>query len=88
MNSRTASRLALFLALVLLPVCGGSGQDDFDREWLEKAEDLSESLANDLLTLSVAVRDGNFGAAKSFFADPLEATPLPESPPRLEPLAK
>ena len=88
MISRTAPSLAVLLALALLPACGGPAHDDFDRDWLESAEDLSESLANDLLAFSVAVRDGNFMDAKNFFGDPIEATPLPESPPALEPLAK
>ncbi|MFQ5722888.1 MAG: FG-GAP repeat domain-containing protein [Terriglobia bacterium] len=40
-------------------------------------ESLSESLANDLLDLSVAVRERDLRSAAEFFADTLEATPFP-----------
>jgi hypothetical protein len=50
------------------------------RERLEVVEDLSESLANDLLELSVAIRDRDLVAAANFFAETLSATPFPFRP--------
>ena len=61
------------LVCVLWVGCGGSGPGDesFDRTSLERREDLSESLANDLLKLSVAVRDRDrdHAAIERFVAD-------------------
>lgn len=47
---------------------------------LEVSEQLSESLANQLLDLSVAVRDLNREQTSSFFADTVAAAPFPSQP--------
>jgi len=47
---------------------------------LEWIEDLSESLANDLLALSVAMRDRELGEVGRYFSESLEARPLPHRP--------
>ena len=49
---------------------------------LETIEDLSESLANDILDLSVAVRDRDLDRVGAFFADTVAAPPFPTSPRR------
>ena len=83
------SRVSLvgMLALVLLSACESAEQPGIDRVELERVEDLSESLANDLLKLSVAVRDRDFEAIAGFVADRVEAAPWP-SPGALEPAAR
>jgi hypothetical protein len=50
---------------------------DAEKARLENSEDLSESFANDVLELSVAVRDRDLAKVSSFFADPVEAPPFP-----------
>jgi len=47
---------------------------------LEVTEELSESLANDLLDLSVATRDRNLEQTANFFPDSLDAAPFPSQP--------
>ena len=47
---------------------------------LETIEDLSESLANEVLDLSVAVRDRDLAKVGSYFADAVEAPPFPSLP--------
>ena len=51
-----------------------------DRARLEVIEDLSESLANDLLELSVAVRDRDAARTAEFFPARLTAAPFPSRP--------
>ena len=55
----------------------------FDRSDLEQTEDYSESLANDLLDLSVALRRQDLAKMASYFAEEIEGTPFPS---KLEPL--
>ncbi len=81
---RTAAAMLLIAALALTG-CGGDG-GSFDRSRLETLEDLSESLANDLLALSVATRDRDREGAGRYFADQVEATPLAAEPPAARPL--
>ncbi len=52
---------------------------------LHTVEELSESLANDLLALSVAARDKDRLAIERFFAPELEADVLPTQPGELQP---
>jgi hypothetical protein len=52
-------------------------QADIDRQRLEDIEDRSEAIANQLLELSVLVRDGDTKKVAEFFAAPALATPLP-----------
>ena len=55
---------------------------------LETIEDLSESLANDILELSVAVRDRDLARAGEFFADTVLAPPFPAVPGEAKPQVK
>ena len=51
-----------------------------DPKRLEVIEELSESLANDLLDLSLATRDHAHHLIAEFFPDELQATPFPSYP--------
>ncbi|HYO62909.1 MAG TPA: VCBS repeat-containing protein [Pyrinomonadaceae bacterium] len=51
-----------------------------DKGRLEEVEELSESLANDLLELSVATRDKDLRKTAEFFPEEFLATPIPSSP--------
>ncbi len=51
-----------------------------DRQRLETVEELSESLANDLLELSVAARDRDLELTAEFFPPQLTAKPFPTHP--------
>ena len=72
--------LTLWLAITLTLACGGSSDESFDRQALEQAEDSSESLANDLLAFSVAVRDRDAGAIAGFVAEQVRASEIPAAP--------
>jgi hypothetical protein len=88
---RTSAALRLVSILLLLPVlpaCPGPSGEEFDRQQLERIEDLSESLANDLLAFSVAMRDRDFDAVQDYLAERIDATPFPEDHPPLEPVVK
>jgi hypothetical protein len=70
------------LCCVTLLSAGASGlaaraQQAVDTANLDEVEDLSESLANDLLALSLAARDKDRAAIRRYFDDPLDATPIP-----------
>ena len=54
--------------------------DPFDSSELTEVEDLSESLANVLLDLSIAVRDRDAEAISRYFADEVTARTFPLSP--------
>lgn len=60
----------------------------FDSPALNAVEELSESLANDLLSLSLAVRDRDRRGIEQYLAHDLEATPLPALPGPLSPELK
>ena len=51
---------------------------------LEVTEQLSESLANQLLDLSIAVRDRNMEQTSRFFAESLNSSPFPSQPSTLK----
>jgi hypothetical protein len=53
---------------------------DVDRNRLETIEELSESLANDILELSVAARDRNLDSIGLYFPPQLSAKPFPSRP--------
>ena len=53
---------------------------DVDPNRLETIEELSESLANDILELSVAARDRNFEVINLYFPPQLTAKPFPSRP--------
>ncbi len=81
--------VALPVCLGLLAACAGPlEQQAFDRSWLESVEDLSESLANDLLALSVALRDKDLYSIGNYFDERITASPLPVSPGPTEPVVK
>ncbi len=65
-----------------------SKQLNFDRSKLEQAEDHSESLANDLLDLSVALRRQDLSQVSKYFADEIEGTAFPSQPKPLVPETK
>jgi hypothetical protein len=58
------------------------------RPRLEVIEDLSESLANDVLDFSVAVRDRDWDRIAPFFAESVSGAPLPTVPGALVPKVK
>jgi hypothetical protein len=68
------------LAIALTLACNGSSDDAFDRQALERSEDFSESLANDLLAFSVAVRDRDSAAIARFTAEQVRASEIPAAP--------
>jgi hypothetical protein len=55
---------------------------------LETIEDLSESLANEVLDLSVAVRDRDIARVGTYFAESIEAPPFPSVPGAPQPQLK
>ncbi|HEX7956713.1 MAG TPA: VCBS repeat-containing protein, partial [Pyrinomonadaceae bacterium] len=59
-----------------------------DRARLEVIEDLSESLANDLLELSLATRDGDLARTAEFFPARLRANAFPSRPAPAKPSVK
>lgn len=69
-------------AAALLP------QSEVDRRKLEELEDKSEDVANGLLDLAVALRDGDTRKAADYFADPARTTPLPAAPAAAKPQVK
>jgi len=79
LSTRYPFLLIVLLSATVLPSCG-TEPATFDREDLERAEELSEALANDLLGLSVAVRERNLDAVARYLDESLVATPLPRAP--------
>ncbi len=82
MRSIAVTLLAAVAVLTAMAPAGGAGQmqGPVDTAELDVTESLSESLANDLLLLSVAVRDKDRVTIERFFAESLEATPVPSAP--------
>lgn len=81
--SMSAVALLLALALPLVPYTDAFAQQQpasVDRKRLEVIEDLSESLANDLLELSVATRDRDLRRTAEFLPARLSASPFPSKP--------
>ena len=66
----------------------GAPSAPVDRSRLEVIEDLSESLANDLLELSVATRDRDLDRIGAFFPATLKGGPLPTEPGPVAPLQR
>ncbi|MCP3982339.1 MAG: VCBS repeat-containing protein [bacterium] len=74
--------LRVALSAVLLVASLSCARDEFDRGGLERTEDLTESLANDLLAFSVEVRERNFDAVLGEYTAPaVRALPWPDSVP-------
>jgi hypothetical protein len=61
---------------------------DVDRNRLETIEELSESLANDILELSVAARDADMSLIKLYFPARVTAKPFPARPTATKPQIK
>jgi len=79
MRTRLISGIVLATTMVFAACSSGetpAPASEFDRAALERTEDLTESLANDLLALSVAVRDGDSETVARHFAGTVEATPV------------
>jgi hypothetical protein len=71
-----------------LAACTTTAPQTFDRQGLEDTEDLSESLANDLLAWSVDLRDRNYAGLGRFVADEVRTNGFPGSVPATEPVLK
>ena len=69
--------LALLLVILRPGIAQNQGQAQFDKQGLDAVEDLSESLANDLLEMSIAVRDKDLESIGKFIANSIVARPLP-----------
>ena len=82
MKAAKAFLVAIFVPVALTtgPPAPQPGTQQLDTAALTRTEELSESLANDLLALSVAARDKDRPGIERYFADPLLATPLPTLP--------
>jgi hypothetical protein len=78
--TRTRHALACLAIVACSAAIVGARQAAQDHRRLETVEDLSESLANDLLDLSVAVRDRDAARIGLYFADLVAADPLPTVP--------
>ena len=87
-------RLVCCSALALVAVASASagslekGDAGADSQRLEVVEDLSESLANDLLDLSVSTRDVDRAGIRQFFGAELSATAFPAEAGPLRPELK
>jgi len=79
-NCRIPTALALFAVMIAL-ACATPGNDPVDVESLDVQEDQSESLANDLLALSLAMRKADRQRFSDFWNETVAATPLPEDDP-------
>jgi len=89
MSNRFGLRLTVWFFAAALGAAAVSGQIpvqqvQVDRSRLERIEDLSESFANDMLELSVSVRNRDLRRVADFFADSLEAQAFPSQPGELK----
>lgn len=82
MTGSLAKTIGLAVLVVILRpgIAQNQGQAEFDKQGLDTIEDLSESLANDLLEMSIAVRDKDLESIGKFIANPIVAKPLPGEP--------
>ena len=81
MNRRIPTVLVLFVAMIVL-ACTTPGNDPVDVEKLDVREDLSESLANDLLAFSLAMRKADLNRFSNYWNETVVATPLPQGDPQ------
>jgi hypothetical protein len=92
--SAAALRLCVACALLLSPTAAprvaaqAAAPARVDRPRLEVVEDLSESLANDLLELSLATRDGDMARTAEFFPARVRAAAFPSRPTAVKPSVK
>ena len=78
--SRPLATVFLLAATAAVPAASVERQVLVDVERLDTIENLSESLANDLLTLSVAARDKDRPALVRYFGESVVGDPLPSEP--------
>lgn len=76
------------LSQTVAPAADQNAAERVDETRLEVIEDLSESLANDLLELSVATRDRDLARTTEFFPARLASAPFPARPAELKPQLK
>jgi FG-GAP-like repeat len=72
--------LIVFAFTVLVGIIPDKALAQENSSRLEVIEDLSESLANDLLQLSIATRDGDFQMTAQYFPARFTASPFPSRP--------
>lgn len=63
-------------------------QAGIDRRKLEELEDKSEDVANGILELAVALRDGDTRRVSDYFTDPAQTTTMPSAPTAATPHVK
>ncbi|NKB67544.1 MAG: hypothetical protein GKR89_10815 [Candidatus Latescibacteria bacterium] len=80
-------RYLIYLLLGLGSAAQGAAET-VDRERLERAEDLSESLANQLHDFSLALRDGNWQELAAHFAPQIEVRDWPQPTGAPEPVSR
>ncbi|ANM31886.1 hypothetical protein ABI59_23460 [Acidobacteria bacterium Mor1] len=75
-------RFFITAGLLLIPLLAscGSGPGSFDRDRLERDEDLAEALANDLLAMSVTVRDRDYETLGGYWAESVTMAAIPPAP--------
>lgn len=79
--------ISLVLAATLIAACAGPAGDPLDVEGLESQEDRAESLANDLLAFSLAMRKADRNRFDDFWAETVVSNPLPAQDPDYAPIA-
>jgi hypothetical protein len=77
---RTLAAPAFLVTSILLTACWAGRPPGFEQERLERIEDLSESLANDLLALSAATKSLNLPSMRRYFAVAVRSAHLPVRP--------
>lgn len=92
-NSATFSFLLIFsltFGAFVSPFFAQSGNTnaDVDKDRLEIIEELSESLANDLLTLSIAARDRDLKTTEDYFPAFISGSVFPSQPESFKPVIK
>jgi hypothetical protein len=79
---------SLFVVIILAGCFGCSLLQKIDRLSMERTEELTESLANQLLELSVAALQKDREAISAFFAASLSSPPFPSTPQDEKPTVK
>ncbi len=89
-NGFAAFRIVALSGLACVALACGSTEPSptFDDAGLESQEDRSESLANDLLAFSVAVRDRDAARIATYWSDTVALSPFPDPPPTVEPAVR
>lgn len=85
---RVKTHILILTALFLSLGCGRGGDQDPGLGRMEAVEELSESLANDLLALSIALRKKDLHTIQTYFEEMVEGPSLPVRSGPLEPKVK